>query len=63
MIKVYLRDVNTTTDYKTILKCLIFGSVYFHLITGFDLQSLASVGLLICRHRMVKMDQFSTFFQ
>jgi hypothetical protein len=38
-----LSDVNTTVDYKPILKCVIFGFFYFHPTTCFDL-SISSCG-------------------
>jgi hypothetical protein len=40
--KVYLGTANTTTDYKPILKCLIFGLFYFHPTTCFDLSRSSS---------------------
>jgi hypothetical protein len=46
-INVQLTAINTTTQYKSSLKSLIFGLFYFHSTTCFDLQRSSSGGLYI----------------
>jgi hypothetical protein len=40
--RIYLGAVNTTVDYKPIIKCLIFGLFYLHPTTCFDLSRSTS---------------------
>jgi hypothetical protein len=43
-VHVYLEAVNTTVDYKPILKCVIFGLFYFRPTTCVDLSRSPSGG-------------------